>query len=195
MRIIMTLFEKIYRVSCHFLMAMASTSLLPAIYFIKTGCRLFQTRFATINRILDLMLFLGVPVIMSLLSLLWMKSQSPDSIASGVQEIAPVNHEYLPIYLGYIFVSLSMPVLTSGGVDWATLIIIYLLICLFVTYSKTLCFNPIFILFGFGYYQVTTKNGVKVFVLTKKKVRKGKDNMTFPLLRKVNELVYLDTEK
>ncbi len=189
----MSFMEKFYRDSCHFFMALASTSLLPAIYFVKIGYEVFQTNSVTVNRCLDLMLFLGVPVIMSLCSLRWMQLQGKDSINNGVQEIAPVNHEYLPVYLGYIFVSLSLPVLSSGEIDWITLGVIYLLICLFVTCSKTLCFNPLFIIFGFGYYQITTTNGIKVFVITKRRIRKGDERMVFPSLRKVNELVYLET--
>jgi hypothetical protein len=187
--------EKIYRTICHFIMALASTSLLPAIYFIKSGVEIFQTRCKIANTAFDIVLILGVPVMLSVLSLLWMKYQSKDSIKNGVNEITPVNHEYLPVYLGYIFVSLSMPNTQNGGVQWQTLIIVYFLICLFVTCSKTLCFNPIFIVLGYGYYQVTTSNGIKVFVMTRKTIRKGGEKPTFPHLRKVNELVYVDTDK
>ena len=176
-------------------MALASTSLLPTIYFIKSEVEIFYTQCKWVNIVLDLVLLLGVPMALSVLSLLWMKTQGKDSIKTGVSEITPVNHEYLPVYLGYIFVSLSMPNMQDGSVQWMTLTIVYFLICLFVTCSKTLCFNPIFIVFGYGYYQVTTSNGVKVFVLTRKTIRKGGDNPIFPHLRKVNELVYIDTDK
>ena len=175
-------------------MALASTSLLPAIYFIKSEVEIFHLRCKGLGVVLDLLLLLGVPVVLSILSLMWMRTQSKDSINNGVKEITPVNHEYLPVYLGYIFVSLSMPNMQDGGVQWTTLTIVYFLICLFVTCSKTLCFNPIFIVFGYGYYQVTTSNGVRVFVMTRKTIRKGGDNPTFPHLRKVNELVYIDTD-
>ena len=187
--------EKTYRTICHFIMALASTSLLPVIYFIKSEVKVFHTRCNCVNVMLDLLLLLGIPVVLSVLSLMWMKSQSKDSIDNSVNEISPVNHEYLPVYLGYIFVSLSMPNMQDGGVQWMTLTIVYFLICLFVTCSKTLCFNPIFIVFGYRYYQVTTNNGVKVFVISRKTIRKGGDKPTFPHLRKVNELVYIDTDK
>lgn len=82
----------------------------------------------------------------------------------------------------------------NGKIDWQTLIIVYVLICFFVTFSKTLCFNPLFIIFGYGYYQVRTKNGVKVFVITKRKIKKGEDNLIFEHLHKVNELVFIDTD-
>lgn len=185
---------KVYRTICHFILALASTSLLPAVYFIKSGVKVCHTPCEGINFALDLLLYLGVPVVLSILSLLWMKAQSKDSINNGVNEITPVNHEYLPVYLGYVFVSLSMPNTASGGVEWMTLSVVYLLICLFVTCSKTLCFNPIFIVLGYGYYQVTTNNGVKVFVMTKRTIQKGGEKPTFPHLRKVNELVYIEKD-
>ena len=100
----MTVLEKTYRFIWHFFMALSSTALLPAIYFIKIGCRVWHFRSDTLSLIFDILLYLGIPLIMSLISLFWMKNQSDDSINNGVNEIAPVNHEYLPIYLGYIFV-------------------------------------------------------------------------------------------
>lgn len=184
--------ESLYRALCLFFISMASTSLLPSIYFIKCGIRIWCTPYLMINIVLDLVLYIGIPVVMSLLSLCWMTSQAKDSIKSGVKEIMPVNHEYLPVYLGYIFVSLSMPNLNNGSIDWITLMVVYGLICIFVTCSKTLCFNPVFILFGYAYYQVTTKNGVKVFVITSRTISKGETSLTFPLLRKANEPVFIE---
>lgn len=191
----MIFIEKAYRFVFRFYMAMAATSLLPAIYFIKVDIKFFEFECKALNVCINLIVMLSIPIIMSLLSLSWMKKQSDDSIMSGVCEIVPVNQEYLPVYLGYIFVSLSLPVLTCGKIDWQTLSVVYLLISIFVAFSKTLCFNPLFIVFGYGYYQVTTKNGVKVFVITKRNIRKGSDTAVFKQLHKVNELVFIDTEK
>ena len=125
-----------------FFMAVAATSLLPAVYFIKISTRLFNS-----------------------------------------------------VYLGYIFVSLGIPAGASGGVDWVNLVVVYCMVCLFVAFSKSLCFNPVFILFGYGYYRVKTSNNVKVFVITKRKIRKSESKLAFPNLRKINELVYLDMDK
>lgn len=191
----MTKREKFYRGAFYFLMALASTSLLPAIYLLKSRYVLWNTKYSCINKPLDVITYLGVPLVMSIVALFWMKSQAKDSINNDIKVISPVNHEYLPVYLGYIFVSLSMPNPSTGVVDWTLLVIVYMLICLFVTCSKTLCFNPLFILFGYGYYQVTTNNGVKVFVLTLRSIRKAGDSPTFPHLRKVNEMVYIDTDE
>ena len=187
--------EKLYRLLLYFYMAIASTSLLPAVYFIKVSTRLWNSRFEVLNIGLNLLAFLGVPILLSFLSLLWIKSQAVDSMTNKVSEISPVNNDYLPVYLGYIFVSLSIPTSQAGGIDWVSLSVVYCLVCLFVTFSKSLCFNPIFILFGYGYYKVKTSNNVKVFVITKRRIRKNESEITFPNLRKINELVYLDMNK
>lgn len=187
--------EKLYRLLLYFYMAIASTSLLPAVYFIKVSTRLWNSRFEGLNIGLNLLAFLGVPILLSFLSLLWIKSQAVDSMTNKVSEISPVNNDYLPVYLGYIFVSLSIPTSQAGGIDWVSLSVVYCLVCLFVTFSKSLCFNPIFILFGYGYYKVKTSNNVKVFVITKRRIRKNESEITFPNLRKINELVYLDMNK
>lgn len=186
--------EKIYRNICYFIIALASTSLLPAIYFIKSRYEVFHVECNSLNWVLHLGVYIGIPVLLSVLSLCWMVSQSDDSINNSDSPITPVNNEYLPVYLCYIFVSLSIPDSGNGGVNWGTLMVVYLLICLFVTCSKTLCFNPIFIVFGYGYYQITTKNNVRVFVMTKKKISKSGKNPSFPNLKKVNELVYIDLD-
>lgn len=186
--------ERLYRNILYFFIALASTSLLPSIYFIKSDYELLHFESGIINTILNLVVYIGAPVLLSLLSLWWMISQGDDSITNDIDAITPVNNEYLPVYLGYIFVSLSIPTPQNGGVDWVILMIVYLLISLFVTCSKTLFFNPVFIVLGYGYYQVTTENGVNVFVMTQRKIKKSISKPTFPNLKKVNDLVYIDDD-
>lgn len=187
--------EKLYRMLSWLFMSVAATSLLPAVYFIKNSTRLCKFGFGGLDICLDLLVFLGVPVLLSVLSLCWMKHQAADSIAYDIDEISPVNNDYLPVYLGYIFVSMGIPSSPSGGIDWINLVVVYCMVCLFVAFSKSLCFNPIFILFGYGYYRVKTKNNIKVFVITKRKIKKSGNKLSFPNLRKINELVYLDVDK
>ncbi len=122
---------------------------------------------------------------------MWMKKQANDS-ANNIVEIEPVNNEYLPIYLGYIFVSVSIPNPAKGQVYWLIFIVIYLLIIIFVTFSQSLSFNPIFILFGYGYYRIKTQNGVKVFLVTCRKIDKNRNNYNFDNLSKITELFYME---
>ena len=186
-------FENLYRKIFLLVMAIAATSLLPALYLLKCSYSIWSTNFAFLNRILDIITILGIPFLLSWVCLKWMKCQAKDS-ATEVKEIEPVNNEYLPIYLGYIFVSLSIPNLGSGQVDWIILIIIYVLVVVFVRLSQSFSFNPIFIAFGYGYYRIKTNQRVKVFIVTKRKINKNGSNKVFYKLSKVSELFYIDIE-
>lgn len=175
-------------------LSVASTSLLPAIYLLKSSYQIVEWG-QEYSMIINAGLYLLVVVVLSCLSLLWIKYRANDSINNDTIEIKPVNNEYLPIYLGYIFVSLSMPNPASGQIDVTLLIMIYIMICLFVTCSKSLCFNPVFVIFGYGYYLVNTASNTKVFVITKRKIGKNNKNISFPHLTKINEIVYFDKDK
>ncbi len=183
--------EIIYRKFFLLLMAFAATSLLPSLYLLKSSYLLWKTKFENINKFLDIVTFLGVPIVLSIISLIWMKRQANDS-ANNIVEIEPVNNEYLPIYLGYIFVSVSIPNPEKGQVYWLIFIVIYLLIVIFVTFSQSLSFNPILILFGYGYYRIKTQNGVKVFLVTCRKIDKCRNNYNFDNLSKITELFYME---
>ena len=194
MQIICRLIENLYNFVMMLFLSVASTSLLPAIYLLKSSYQIVEWG-QEYSMIINAGLYLLVVVVLSCLSLLWINYRANDSINNDTIEIKPVNNEYLPIYLGYIFVSLSMPNPASGQIDVTLLIMIYIMICLFVTCSKSLCFNPVFVIFGYGYYLVNTGSNTKVFVITKRKIGKNNKNISFPHLTKINEIVYFDKDK
>lgn len=175
-------------------MSVASTALLPAIYFIKSSYSVIDFG-VKCSMLINFVLYIATAVLLSLFSLYLMGRRASDSINNEVSEIKPVNNDYLPIYVGYIFVSLSLPNPAPGQVDIFFLVLIYVMICLFVTCSKSLCFNPLFVIFGYGYYLVNTTSNTKVFVITKQKIGKGSKRITFPNLTKINEIVFLDKDK
>ena len=168
-----------------------STSLLPFLYFVKSSFVLFH--FNTIYDLyINLFIYFLIPFVLSALSLLLLETQQNDSIQNSVKEIRQVNHEYLPIYLGYIFVSLSLPNPKDGSIDVICLMIVYLIVVLFVTCSKSLCFNPIFVIFGYAYYRVVTKANVAVFIITRRKFNKSGKDVVFPNLKKISEFIFLE---
>lgn len=186
-----TFLEKIYRYFLLFFYSLAATSLLPALYLVKSSYRVLSIS-DFYDPWINAAVYLLVPIILSLLSLWIMQHMAADSISNPAKSISPVNNDYLPIYLGYIFVSLSMPNPEHGSVDWTILIIVYILICSFVTFSQSLCFNPMFIIFGYGYYSVKTENNVRVFVITRNNIGKSSMNVIFPNLAKITEIVYIE---
>lgn len=80
-----------------------------------------------------------------------------------VGEIVSIDHaslSFLPSYLGYFFVALSINDLT---VFW----FVYVLIFIFTYLSQALYFNPIFFLFGYKFYNLKTKKGTAILLISK----------------------------
>lgn len=87
--------------------------------------------------------------------------KTQDVKISKVIEAEQANNAFLPSYLGYFFVALSIN-------HFETLAFIFTILFLFTFYSQTLYFNPLFLLFGYHFYYLTTVNKTKVLMITEK---------------------------
>ena len=111
--------------------------------------------------------------------------KSKDSIDIGkVKQIEQANNAFLPSYLGYFFVALSVSY-------FDTLVFVFLLLFVFTFLSQTLYFNPLFLIFRFHFYYLTTTNEIKIFIITKKEL---KDPLLteFKDLRRINNFTFID---
>jgi hypothetical protein len=106
-----------------------------------------------------------------------------DSI-TGCEEFSLADNEFLPTYLGYFFVSLSVS-------DNTTMLYLYVIVFVFTYLSQTQYFNPIFLLFGYHYYHILTKQGTRIFVITKGNVIRNKENISFDKLKRINDTTYI----
>lgn len=130
-------------------------------------------------------LFILLPIILTALSFLIAIRLPKDRLQSGsVKEIELANNNFLPTYLGYFFVSL-------GVNDVPTLVVVFLMIYIFTFLSQTLYFNPIFLLFGFHFYFIKTSANVKIFLITKKKL-KTPGEYGFEKLRRINNYTFIE---
>ena len=119
---------------------------------------------------------------------LWMSRFLGDEIIDGgITDIEAANNSYLPSYLGYFFVALSIN-------DWNTLIWVGILILIFSYFSQTLYFNPMFFLFRYKFYNVTVDTGMKFFVISKKNITSIKD-LKFTNLKRINNYTFIDKEE
>ena len=202
--------EKILKWILLFVFSIISTSLLPVIYLIKSSyyiikeeCWIYRIVEKVLGAniieglstlaVLNITIYVISPILLSLVTLFWVRIFcSEDSIKKSVQEVSVINNDYMPIYLGYIFVSVSIPNPAIGEIDLLTLMVVYLLVNVFVTASRSLCFNPIFVIFGYSYYSIKTQKGTNLFVITRKKIRKSDENIKFEKLRKITEVVYIE---
>ncbi|KQS19815.1 hypothetical protein ASF99_07980 [Exiguobacterium sp. Leaf187] len=103
-----------------------------------------------------------------------------------INNVEMVNHSFLPTYLGYFFVSLSIL-----DRDWIVFGFIYSIVFVFTFYSQTNYFNPIFILMNYHFYYVTTTNNTKVFLITKKLIKNPK-MYKFNNLKRINDFTFID---
>ena len=161
-----------------FLLTMSASSWMLVVYWIKEGVTLWQ-----IPQWLFSIVLLFIPIVLSAISI-WISKFLGDDSLSGCQEFSLADNEFLPTYLGFFFVSLSVP-------DNITMTYLYFMVFIFTFLSQTQYFNPIFLLFGYHYYHILTEHGTRVFIITKGKVLRNKNNISFDNLKRINDSTYI----
>lgn len=167
-----------------FFLAFNSTYLIVVVYLIKE--KYYLEILEKLNCIyISWVLFVLFPIVLTVFSFLVAKKLPKDSLnAASVMEIELANNNFLPTYLGYFFVSL-------GVNDLPTLVMVFLMIYVFTFLSQTLYFNPIFLLFGYHFYFIKTSRNVKIFLITKRKLKTpGSDG--FDNLRRINNYTFIE---
>lgn len=124
-----------------------------------------------------------IPIVLSLVSIAMSGSFGRDGMRS-CQECVLADHEFLPVYLGYFFVALSIN-------NCMTLCFVYAIVFVFTFLTQTQYFNPIFLLFGYHFYHITTEQGTKAFLIAKGKVIRNAKDVEFTDLRRINGTTYI----
>lgn len=166
------------------LLTFNSTSFILSIFLIKENYYFNQLEWLPVG--VSHIIFLLVPVLFTVLSLWLKKFLSKDSIECGIKDVEIANHAFLPSYLGYFFVALSV-----GRAE--TMVFVYGVLFIFTFLSQTLYFNPVFLIFRYHFYYVTTDNNIKHFIISKREIRTT-NNLKFVNLRRINIFTYIDME-
>lgn len=161
------------------LLTINATMWMPVVYAIKVG-----TTVGEIPQIIFDVLLLCIPIILSLISIGVSSFLSFDVQNRKCQEFSLADNEFLPTYLGYFFVSLSIE-------NKTTMILLYIIVFVFTFLSQTQYFNPIFLLFGYHYYNILTESGTRIFVIARGKVIRNKEKISFDNLRRINNTTYI----
>lgn len=132
-------------------------------------------------------IFVFIPVVLTAISLLFKRFLSKDSIECAIKDVEQANNAFLPSYLGYFFVALSVPSIES-------MIFVYSMLFVFTFVSQTLYFNPLFLCFGYHFYYIDTEKNIKQFIISKREIRSTK-NLQFEDLRRINNFTYIDMEE
>lgn len=171
-------------------MTFNATSLIIVVYLVKEevlinnlNCYLFG-----LPNYVSYVLYFLIPILLTFLSLIIARYLSKDNISLGtIKSIEQANNAFLPSYLGYFFVALSVPY-----VD--TLIFVFAILFVFTFLSQTLYFNPLFLIFKYHFYYLTTTNEIKIFIITRR-VLKDPKNTEFEQLRRINDFTFIDLTK
>ena len=162
------------------LLTLISTSWMAIVYVIKAGL--------TIGKIpshLFGILLLIIPIFLSWLSLVLSRFLGTESPVVSCKEFDLADGEFLPIYLGYFFVSV-------GVSENFTMAVVYLIVFVFTFLSQTQYYNPIYLLFGYHYYNVATENGTKIFVIRKGPVIRNIKDLSFNHLHRLNNSTFIE---
>ncbi|WP_338561129.1 hypothetical protein [Acinetobacter sp. KS-LM10] len=109
-----------------------------------------------------------------------------------VKEFEQANDFYLPIYLGYAFVAISLPTLKS-------FLLFFVLMLIVLARTRFFYFNPIFLVLGYKFYFIKQIDDSKVLVISKKEIKTidelfedgNGDMRSYIALTKVNEYTFL----
>jgi hypothetical protein len=156
------------------LLTITATSLLLIIFVVQKGYTVgffFDkcTYLVELPNAVSYALYLLIPIVLTGLSIFLSKFLGKDEFKSGkVVAIEHANNSFLPSYLGYFFVALSIG-------NWETLIFIYGVLFVFTFLSQALYFNPLFLLFGFEFYNIKTKSGATIFLISRERYKTPSD--------------------
>jgi hypothetical protein len=172
------------------LLTFNSTSLIIVVFLVKVQTVIdWHPKLANIPSYFSYLIYFSIPVLLTYLSLILARFLSDDSLEkenkiSKIAEVEQANNAFLPSYLGYFFVALSVPY-------GETLIFVFFILFVFTFFSQTLYFNPLFLLFGYKFYYLTTTNRIKVFLITKKTLKDPTD-IDLPALKRINDFTFID---
>ncbi|ELI1837862.1 hypothetical protein SBW85_00870 [Vibrio plantisponsor] len=172
------------------LLTFNATSLLVIIFLVQKKYTLghFYPQYLLLAEMPNFVSYVGyflIPVLLTgfsifLSSLLGQDDFKPQEISS----IEHANNSFLPSYLGYFFVALSVG-------NWETLWFVYGVLFVFTFLSQALYFNPLFLLFGFEFYNITTKSGTSIFLISRYKYKKP-DEVDVPLASRINNYTFIE---
>ncbi|MGE8538594.1 MAG: hypothetical protein ACN6NI_04860 [Acinetobacter sp.] len=129
-------------------------------------------------------------LIIGRLSIYLGKTGANDTISTrSLKLIEPANEYFLPIYLSYILVAISISSVKA-------FFIIFTLIAILLFYSRTAFFNPVLLVLGYRFYHITNDKGLKILLIIKYDVKNNddfvnQDDTNSIEVKKINEYTYI----
>lgn len=176
----------IYRI----LLTLNATSLIIVVFLIKQEITIksIYKHFDRLPDCISYVFYFLATLLLTSLSLKLSNYLSNEKITkSSILEVENANNIFLPSYLGYFFIALSVT-------NFNILIYVFIILFIFTFFSQTLYFNPLFLIFGYHFYNVSTKNKAKIFIISKSEFLQPED-MEFLNLKRINNFTFIDRNK
>lgn len=174
------------------LLTFNATSLLFIIYAVQKEIILFDYIPSSgigisWNEIISYVGYIVLLVLMTALSLSMSNRLGCDEFKQGeITSIEHANNSFLPSYLGYFFVALSIGNTTAFWV-------VYSILFVFTFLSQALYFNPLFLLFRYEFYNVKTNSGMSLFLISKNRYKTPTDIVIKKAYR-INNYTFIERE-
>lgn len=168
--------KKIY----NFLLALASTSPMILIFTVNAQIAILP---AACPYLSYLLILFGI-ILINALGIFSFRFLSKDSIDGQLRDLELANSNFLPSYLGYFFVAVSIT-------RTYTFLLVYSLTVLLVMLSQSMYYNPLLLILRYNFYHATDENGTRLFLITKKKIRTIQAE-GFAKLRRINDVTYIE---
>lgn len=172
------------------LLTFNATSLLLIIFTVHKGATLGDflpgcAWLVKLPNIASYVVYLLVPILLTWVSLFLSAFLGKDELKKGeVYSIEHANNSFLPSYLGYFFVALSIN-------NWETLWFVYAVLFTFTFLSQALYFNPLFLVFGHEFYNIKTRNGTAIFLISPYQY-KSPGEVDIPKAYRINNYTFIE---
>ncbi len=171
-------------------MTLNSLSLSLVVFLIKEGMVInsLHSHLSWLPHIISYFLYLLIVLVLTWLSMKLIIFLDTDTMEKGsITVIEPANDAFLPSYLGYFFVALSVP-------NIEVFLYVFGIICVFVFYSRISFFNPTFFLFGFHFYYIVNNKNIKLLLITRRQLKEP-ESASFDNLKRINNYTFMDMER
>lgn len=160
------------------LLTLDSISLLITVYLIKSSV------WIPYLGICSIFLYFLIPCLLALFcekSSVYLEKQE----LSGITSIELANDSYLPSYMGFFFIALSIP-----DDNWITFITVFIILFILLYMSQNIYYNPLFLLLGYHFYRIGLSNGKKALVITKEEFVDC-ENLSFLEVYVINDFSFI----
>lgn len=163
------------------LLAIASTSPMLLVFVLQT-----QTNWLPQMPDYGFYLLIGGGVVILNLLVRWIfELRSQDSLETGaLVQIESADESFLPNYLGYFFVALSIQ-------DTGLFFMVYALVTILVCFSQSMYYNPTLLFLKYHFYYVTTESRARILLISKQEYL-GAKGISFDSLCRISDYTYFE---